>query len=112
MKGLGDFMKQAQEAMEDNMKKMQEQLTEIEVVGESGAGMVKITMTGHNDVTQVFIDPSLVGTERLSEEKAILEDLVAAAVNDAVRKVEAAKKGKMSDLASVFNLPPGFKMPF
>ncbi len=106
MKGLGDIMKQAQ-AMQDNMKKIQEELANLTVVGESGAGMIKVTMTGRHDVSNVEIDPSL-----LTEEKTILEDLLAAAVNDAVRKVEAANKDKMGDLASGFNLPAGFKMPF
>lgn len=106
MKGLGDLMKQAQ-AMQDNMQKMQEDLANLEVVGESGAGMIKVTMTGRHDVKNVEIDESL-----LKEEKTILEDLLAAAVNDAVRKVEVENKGKMGDLTSGFNLPPGFKMPF
>jgi len=106
MKGIGDLMKQAQ-AMQDNMLKMQEDLANIEVVGESGAGMIKVTMTGRHDVKNVELDDSL-----LTEEKSILEDLLAAAVNDAVRKVEVANKDKMGDLASGFNLPAGFKMPF
>ncbi|MGH1438820.1 MAG: YbaB/EbfC family nucleoid-associated protein [Cellvibrionaceae bacterium] len=106
MKGIGDLMKQAQ-AMQDNMQKMQEDLANLEVVGESGAGMIKVTMTGRHDVKNVEIDQSL-----LTEEKSILEDLLAAAVNDAVRKVEVANKDKMGDLASGFNLPAGFKMPF
>lgn len=106
MKGIGDLMKQAQ-AMQDNMQKMQEDLANIEVVGESGAGMIKVTMTGRHDVKNVELDDSL-----LTEEKSILEDLLAAAVNDAVRKVEVANKDKMGDLASGFNLPAGFKMPF
>lgn len=106
MKGLGDLMKQAQ-AMQENMQKMQEDLANTEVCGESGAGMIKVTMTGRHDVTNVEIDPSL-----LSEDKDILEDLLAAAVNDAVHKVEAANKDKMGSLAAGINLPPGFKMPF
>lgn len=106
MKGLGDLMKQAQ-AMQENMQKMQEDLANLEVIGESGAGMIKVTMNGRHDVKNVEIDDSL-----LQEEKSILEDLLAAAVNDAVRKVEGANKDKMGDLASGFNLPPGFKMPF
>lgn len=106
MKGIGDLMKQAQ-AMQDNMQKMQEDLANLEVVGESGAGMIKVTMTGRHDVKNVELDQSL-----LTEEKSILEDLLAAAVNDAVRKVELANKDKMGDLASGFNLPAGFKMPF
>lgn len=106
MKGLGDLMKQAQ-VMQENMQKMQEDLANVEVCGEAGAGMVKVTMTGRHDVSHVELDPEL-----LREDKAILEDLLAAAVNDAVRKVEAANKEKMGDLASGFNLPEGFKMPF
>lgn len=106
MKGLGDLMKQAQ-AMQENMQKMQEDLANIEVCGESGAGMAKVTMTGRHDVKRVEISPDL-----LSEDKEILEDLLAAAVNDAVRKVELANKDKMGDLASGFQMPPGFKMPF
>jgi len=106
MKGLGDLMKQAQ-AMQENMQKMQEDLANLGVVGESGAGMIKIEMNGRHDVKNVEIDESL-----LKEEKSILEDLLAAAVNDAVRKVELANKDKMGNLASGFNLPDGFKMPF
>jgi len=106
MKGLGDLMKQAQE-MQTNMQKMQDELANAEVIGESGAGLVKITMTGRHDVKEVNIDPSL-----LTEDKEILEDLLAAAVNDAVRKVEASTKNKMGDLASGMQMPPGFKMPF
>ena len=104
--GLGNIMKQAQ-AMQENVQKMQEELANIEVCGESGAGMIKVTMSGRHDVTKVELDPSL-----LNEDKEILEDLLAAAVNDAVRKVEASNKDKMGDLASGFNLPAGFKMPF
>ncbi len=106
MKGLGDLMKQAQE-MQTNMQKMQDELANAEVIGESGAGLVKITMTGRHDVKEVNIDPSL-----LTEDKEILEDLLAAAVNDAVRKVEASTKNKMGDLTSGMQMPPGFKMPF
>lgn len=99
-------MKQAQE-MQERMQKMQEELANAEVTGESGAGMVKVTMTGRHDVKRVQIDDGL-----LSESKEILEDLVAAAVNDAVRKVERHNQEKMGGLASGINLPPGFKMPF
>jgi DNA-binding YbaB/EbfC family protein len=106
MKGLGDMMKQAQ-ALQENMQKMQEEMANTEVCGESGAGMIKVTMTGRHDVSNVDIDASL-----LSEDKEVLEDLLAAAVNDAVRKIEAANKEKMGSLASGFNFPPGFKMPF
>lgn len=107
MKGqLAGLMKQAQ-AMQDNMKKAQDQLANIEVEGQSGAGMVKVTMTCKNEVKRVVIDPSL-----LAEDKDMLEDLVAAAFNDAVRKAEATSSEKMSALTSGLPLPPGFKLPF
>lgn len=106
MKGIGDLMKQAQE-MQANMQKMQEELANAEVQGESGAGLVKVVMTGRHDVKSVVIDPSL-----MTEDKEILEDLLAAAVNDAVRKVEANTKNKMGDLTAGMQMPPGFKMPF
>ncbi len=106
MSGLGDLMKQAQE-MQANMQKMQEELANAEVIGESGAGLVKVTMTGRHDVRDVNIDSSL-----LTEDKEILEDLLAAAVNDAVRKIESSTKNKMGDLTSGMQMPPGFKMPF
>jgi DNA-binding YbaB/EbfC family protein len=99
-------MKQAQ-AMQDNMKKAQEQLALVEVEGQSGAGLVKIIMTCKNDVKRVTIDPSL-----LADDKDMLEDLVAAAFNDAVRKAEAASAEKMGGLTAGMNLPAGFKMPF
>ena len=104
--GLGGLMKQAQ-MMQENMKKMQEQLASVEVEGAAGAGMVKVTMTCRYDVKRVSIDPSL-----LTDDKDMLEDLVAAAMNDAVRKVEAASQEKMGSLTSGMGLPPGFKMPF
>lgn len=103
---MDDIMKQAQE-MQSKMKQMQEDLANIEVVGESGAGLVKVTMTGRNDVRSVALDDSL-----LQEEKAMVEDLLAAAVNDAVRRVEEEKNQKMGSITSGFNFPPGFKMPF
>jgi len=103
---LAGLMKQAQQ-MQDNMKKMQEQLASIEVEGQSGAGMVKVTMNCHYDVRRVAIDDSL-----LKDDKDMLEDLVAAAVNDAVRKVESTKQEKMSGVTAGLPLPPGFKMPF
>jgi hypothetical protein len=99
-------MKQAQ-TMQDNMKKAQEALALVEVEGQSGAGLVKIVMTCKNDVKRVTIDPSL-----LADDKDMLEDLVAAAFNDAVRKAEATSAEKMSGLTSGMALPPGFKMPF
>lgn len=106
MKDLGGLMKQAQE-MQEKMQKAQEEVAGLEVTGQSGAGMVKIVMTGRHDVRSVNIDDDLLG-----EEKEILEDLIAAAVNDAVRKVETETKDKMSSATSGIPLPPGFKMPF
>jgi DNA-binding YbaB/EbfC family protein len=103
---LAGLMKQAQ-AMQDNMKKMQDQLATIEVEGQSGAGMVKVTMTCKNYVKRVSIDPSLLG-----EDRDMLEDLVAAAFNDAVRKAEATTQEKMAGISAGMPLPPGFKMPF
>ena len=104
--GLGNLMKQAQE-MQANMQKAQEELANLEVTGESGAGLVKVVMTGRHDVKRVSIDDSVLG-----EDKEVLEDLLAAAVNDAVRKVEAHNRDAMSGLAAGMNLPAGFKMPF
>ena len=106
MKGLGNLMKQAQE-MQAKMQKAQEELANMEVTGESGAGLVKVVMTGRHDVRRVDIDPSL-----MSDDKEMLEDLIAAAVNDAVRKIEQSSKDNMADMTSGLNLPPGFKLPF
>jgi hypothetical protein len=103
---LAGLMKQAQ-AMQDNMKKAQDSLALVEVEGQSGAGLVKVIMTCKNDVKRVTIDPSL-----LADDKDMLEDLVAAAFNDAVRKAEAMSAEKMGGLTSGMQLPPGFKMPF
>ena len=103
---VAGLMKQAQ-TMQDNMKKAQDQLALVEVEGQSGAGLVKIVMTCKNDVKRVSIDPSL-----LADDKEMLEDLVAAAFNDAVRKAEVTSAEKMGGLASGMQLPPGFKMPF
>lgn len=103
---LAGLMRQAQE-MQENMRKLQEQLAQVEVEGQSGAGMVKVTMTCKHDVRRVRIDPSLLG-----DDKDMLEDLVAAAVNDAARKVEAAVQEKMGSIAGGLGLPPGFKLPF
>jgi nucleoid-associated protein EbfC len=103
---LAGLMKQAQ-TMQDNMKKAQEELAAMEVEGAAGAGLVKVVMTGRHDVKRVHIDATL-----LTEDKDVLEDLVAAAVNDAVRKVEAASQSKMAGMASGLPLPPGFKLPF
>lgn len=106
MNNMGDMMKKAQKMQED-MQKAQEELAKAEVTGEAGAGLVKVTMNGRHDVRKVAIDPSL-----MSEEKDILEDLLAAAVNDAVRRVEENQKEKMSGMMSGMGLPAGFKMPF
>ena len=107
MKGqLAGLMKQAQ-AMQDNMKKAQDELALVEVEGQSGAGLVKVVMTCKNDVKRVTIDPSLFG-----DDKDMLEDLIAAAFNDAVRKAEAISAEKMGGAAAGMQLPPGFKMPF
>ncbi|HEY7884234.1 MAG TPA: YbaB/EbfC family nucleoid-associated protein [Cellvibrionaceae bacterium] len=106
MLGMGDMMKQAQQ-MQEKMQKLQEEIASSEVTGQSGAGMVTVTMTGRHDVRRVQIDPSLLG-----EDKEMLEDLIAAAVNDAVRRVETASRDKMQELTAGMGLPPGFKMPF
>ncbi len=104
--GLGNLLKQAQ-VMQENMKKMQEQLAHVEVEGQAGGGMVKVLMTCRYDVKRVSIDPSLLG-----EDKDMLEDLVAAGVNDAVRKVETTVQEKMGGFTAGLGLPPGFKLPF
>lgn len=106
MKDFGDLMQQAK-LMQENMQKMQEDLASIEVQGESGAGLVTVVMTGRHDVRRVTIDQSL-----MTEDKEVVEDLLAAAVNDAVRRVEQANKEKLGGLAAGINLPDGFKMPF
>jgi len=106
LEGMGDLMKQAQQ-MQEKMQSMQEDIARMEVQGESGAGLVQVIMTGRHDVKRVSIDDSL-----LTEDKEVLEDLVAAAVNDAVRRVEQNQKDKMSDLTAGIPLPPGFKLPF
>ena len=104
--GLAGLMKQAQQ-MQENMKRTQEQLATIEVEGQSGAGMVRVVMTCRHDVKRVTIDDGL-----LKDDKDMLEDLVAAAFNDAVRRVEATIQEKMGGMTSGLGLPPGFKMPF
>lgn len=103
---LAGLMQQAQK-MQDNMKRLQDELATIEVEGQSGAGMVKVTMTCKNQVRRVVIDPSLVG-----DDKDMLEDLVAAAFNDAVRRAEETSQQKMASVTAGMPLPPGFKMPF
>jgi nucleoid-associated protein EbfC len=104
--GLGKMMKQAQE-MQANMQKAQEELANMEVTGKAGGDMVTVVMTGRHDVKRVSIDDSLMG-----DDKEMLEDLLAAAVNDAVRQVEATSSEKMSGMTAGLNLPGGFKMPF
>jgi len=104
--GIGNLMKQAQR-MQENLQKAQQRLAELEVEGNAGAGLVQVVMTGKHDVKRVRIDPSLLG-----EDKEMLEDLIAAAVNDAVRKVEAASQEMMADVTAGMPLPPGMKFPF
>lgn len=104
--GLGDLMQQAQK-MQAEMQKAQAELANLEVEGQAGGGMVSVVMTGSHEVRRVKIDDSLFG-----EDKDMLEDLVAAAVNDAVHKVERATKERMSGLTSGLNLPGGMKLPF
>ena len=104
--GLGQIMKQAQQ-MQANLQKAQEELASMEVSGEAGGGMVRVVMTGRHDVRRVSIDPAL-----LEDDKEMLEDLVAAAVNDAVRKVEKTAQERMSNLTSGMGLPAGMKLPF
>ena len=104
--GIGNLMKQAQQ-MQENMQKLQARIAEMEVEGAAGAGLVKVIMTGKHDVKRVTIDPAL-----LADDKDMLEDLVAAAVNDAVRKVENLTQEKMSAATAGLPLPPGFKLPF
>ena len=104
--GLGNLMRQAQQ-MQETMKKAQAELAQLEVTGESGAGMVKVTLNGHHEAKKVTIEPKL-----LAEDKDMLEDLLVAAFNDAVRKIAARSQEKYSGLMSGLNLPPGMKLPF
>ena len=104
--GIGQLMKQAQE-MQVNMKKAQEEMASLTVTGESGAGVVRITMTCQHQVSSIEIDDSMIG-----DDKEMLEDLIVAAFNDAVRKVEATVQEKFSGMASGMALPPGIKLPF
>lgn len=107
MKGdIGNLMKQAQR-MQEELQKAQAEAGNAEVTGESGAGLVKVLMTGRHDVKKVEIDASL-----LQEDKEVLEDLIAAAVNDAVRRAETKMQSAMSALTAGMGIPPGFKMPF
>lgn len=104
--GMGNLMKQAQ-AMQEKMQRAQEEIAQLEVTGEAGAGLVKVTMLGNHNVRRVSIDESL-----MQDDKEMLEDLIAAAINDAVRRVEETSKAKMAGVAGGMQLPPGFKMPF
>jgi DNA-binding YbaB/EbfC family protein len=104
--GLGDMMKKAQE-MQENMQKAQQELAATEITGESGGGLVQVIMRGTHEVNAVHIDTSLMG-----DDKEMLEDLIAAAMNDAVHKVAKTNQDSMQDLTSGLNLPPGFKLPF
>jgi hypothetical protein len=104
--GMGNIMKQAQ-AMQEKMQRAQEEIARLEVTGEAGAGMVKVTMTGNHNVRRISIDDSL-----MADDKEMLEDLIAAAINDAVRRVEETTKERMASVTGGMQLPPGFKMPF
>jgi nucleoid-associated protein EbfC len=104
--GLGNLMKQAQK-MQENMARAQEELANMEVTGQSGGGLVSVVMTGRHEVRRVSIDPSL-----LEDDRDMLEDLVAAAINDAVHRVEETSKERMASLTAGMSLPPGFKLPF
>ncbi|MGB5300764.1 MAG: YbaB/EbfC family nucleoid-associated protein [Thiogranum sp.] len=104
--GLGNLMKQAQQ-MQADMQKAQQEIASLEVTGESGGGLVKVTMTGRHEASRVEIDDSLVG-----DDKDMLEDLIAAAINDATHKVEAATQDRMSSVTDGMNLPAGMKLPF
>ena len=106
MANLGNMMKQA-EALQRNMQKAQEEIAAMEIVGEAGGGMVKVTMTGRHEVKRVQIEPAVFGDDR-----EMLEDLIAAACNDVVRKLEAATQQRMSGLMAGMRLPPGMKLPF
>jgi nucleoid-associated protein EbfC len=103
---IGNMMKQAQQ-MQANMQKVQAEIALLEVTGESGGGMVKVLMTGKHEVKRVTIEPSVSG-----EDREMLEDLVAAAINDAVHKVEAQVSQKMASVTAGMQLPPGMKLPF
>ena len=104
--GLGNLMKQAQQ-MQADMQKAQQEIASLEVTGESGGGLVNVTMTGRHEASRVEIDDSLVG-----DDKDMLEDLIAAAINDATHKVEAATQDRMSSVTDGMNLPAGMKLPF
>jgi DNA-binding YbaB/EbfC family protein len=104
--GIGNLMKQAQ-LVQENMKKLQEQLAVMEVEGQAGSGMVKVVMTGRHEVKRVTLDPKV-----LTDDREMLEDLIVAAANDAVRKIETVTQEKMSAATAGLPLPPGMKLPF
>jgi nucleoid-associated protein EbfC len=106
MKGISDLMKQAQQ-MQERLKNMQDEFARMEIAGESGAGLVSVTLNGRYEALRIKFDPSLK-----EESQDVLEDLIAAAFNDAVRKVERAQQEHMAGLTGGINLPPGFKLPF
>lgn len=106
MANMNQFVRQAQ-ALQANLQKAQAEIATLEVTGESGGGMIKVTMTGRHEVKRVQIEPSIIG-----EDREMLEDLIAAAINDAVHRVESATQAKMSSVMGGMNLPPGMKMPF
>jgi DNA-binding YbaB/EbfC family protein len=109
---MGDLMKQAQQ-MQERMQDLQRELAEAEVTGESGAGLVKVTLNGRHEARKVDIDPSLLSEDaRQSENREMLEDLIAAAITDAARRVEKTQQEKMAGLTAGLGLPPGIKLPF
>ena len=106
MANMNQFVKQAQ-ALQANMQKAQAEIASLEVTGESGGGMVKVVMTGRHEVKRVQIEPSIIGDDR-----EMLEDLIAAAINDAVHRLESASQAKLSAAMGGMSLPPGVKLPF
>jgi DNA-binding YbaB/EbfC family protein len=104
--GIGNLMRQAQQ-MQENLQRAQAELATLEVTGEAGGGMVKVVMNGKHETRRVTIDPTVAGDDR-----ELLEDLVTAAINDAVRKIETTTQQKMAGMMGGMQLPPGFKMPF
>jgi DNA-binding YbaB/EbfC family protein len=104
--GIGNLMRQAQQ-MQENLQRAQAELATLEVTGEAGGGMVKVVLNGHHEARRVTIDPTVAGDDR-----ELLEDLVTAAINDAVRKIETTTQQKMAGMMGGMQLPPGFKLPF
>jgi nucleoid-associated protein EbfC len=109
MKGIGDLVKQAQQ-MQQRIQQLQDEVARLEVTGEAGAGLVTVTLNGRHEARSVSIDASLVAAT--SESRTMIEDLVAAAINDAARKLERARADKLAALAGGLGLPPGFQIPF